>query len=78
LESTVKLHIVLSRHFSGELVQQDSPTLLNVRKILTGYVSRKEGYYQRPKKMEPSIPQVGQPWYEQTCSLHTLSWRVLT
>jgi hypothetical protein len=54
VESTIKLHIVLSRHFSGELVQQDSPTLLNGREVLRGYGSHKEGCYQRPKKWNPA------------------------
>jgi hypothetical protein len=35
-------------------VQQDSPTILNGREVLTGFGSRKEGYYHRPKKWNPA------------------------
>jgi len=54
VESTVKLHIIFSRHFIGELVQQDSLTLLNGREVLTGFVSHKEEYYHRPQKWNPA------------------------
>jgi len=54
VESTVKLHIILSRYFGGELVQQDSLTLLNGREVLTGFGSCKERYYHRPKKWNPA------------------------
>lgn len=60
VESTVKLHIILSRHFSGELVQQDSTTPLNGREVLTGFGSQGR-ILSQAKEMEPHIPRVGQP-----------------
>jgi hypothetical protein len=54
VESNVKLYIILSRHFSGEIVLQDSPTVLNGREVLTGFGPHKEGYYRRPKKWNPA------------------------
>jgi len=87
-----KLHIIFSRHFSGELVQQDSLTLLIARKVLTGFGSHKEGYYHRPQKWNPTyheldsldrnkhavyIPWDGEFWHKQRCSPHTMGWTAL-
>lgn len=39
-------------------MQQDPPTLLNGREVLTGFGSRKEGYYHRPKKWNPTYDEL--------------------
>jgi hypothetical protein len=54
VESTAKLRIILSRHFSGEIVQQDSLTVINGKEVLTGFGPHKEGYYHRPQKWNPT------------------------